>query len=378
MKIIHITPDVNFATKFVLPVAAIQSVNDNEVTVFTYSNEYRGSGRSVKDLELQYPTICFFELNIKVRANFRSYLKSLLRLISKIKRVRPDVVVFHTSLDSFFPLMIVRVLLKNAKLIYFNHGVTFLGYRALLRIFFKIIEISNLSCAQLSLTISPSMREALLDVAPGSSSVVLVNPGSACGIELISNDFDKIVRMRAATREALGIPKDELVVIYVGRPVKRKGFFDLLAAWHVFEGKPQHRLLLLGPSRTDKVDLAQTMPSNIHFLGYQADPNPFYLVADVLCIPSYHEGLGYCYLEAAAAGCVPISCNIPGPTDFIQHRETGMTCNINDPQSIADSLSLLLSDRSLREYLARNAFAKALTFDRSKIAPRIVEVLRGD
>jgi len=378
MKIIHLTPDLNFAIKFVLPIADLQSASDNEVTVFTHSNEYRGAGCFFEDLRFNYPKIQFINLNIKVRLNLVSYLKSVSNLVSKLKSIDPHIIIFHTSLDSFLPLMAARVLMNNTKLVYFNHGVPFLGYGFPLHNIFKLVETINLSSAQLKLTISQSMRASLLHLDPKNNDVILVNPGSACGIQLISTDYDIILRMRAEARDALGIPKDEMVVIYVGRPVKRKGFYDLLAAWNAFEGKPQHRLLLLGPSEADRAKLSINISPNVHFLGYQSDPNPFYLAADVLCIPSYHEGLGYCYLESAAAGCVPISCNIPGPTDFIQHGQTGMTCAIGDPRSIADSISRLLRDKRLRDYVARNAFSQALTFDRSTLAPKIVDALRGN
>lgn len=377
MKIVHLTPDLNFAIKFVLPIADLQSADNNEVTVFTHSNEYGGSECFSEDLRFKYPKIRFIYLNIKVRLNLVSYLRSVLNLVAVLKSIDPDIIIFHTSLDSFVPLMVSRLFMNDTKLVYFNHGVPFLGYGFPLLNIFKLVEKINLSSAQLRLTISPSMRMNLLHLAPKNSGVILVNPGSACGIQLISTDYDLILRMRAEARDALGIPKDEMVVIYVGRPVKRKGFYDLLEAWDEFEGASKYRLLLLGPSETDRARLSINEYRNVHFLGYQSDPNPFYLAADVLCIPSYHEGLGYCYLESAAAGCVSISCNIPGPTDFIQHGETGMTCASGNPRSIAESISRLLCDKKLRDYIARNAFSQALTFDRSTLAPKIVDALRG-
>jgi glycosyltransferase involved in cell wall biosynthesis len=378
MKIIHLTPDLNFAIKFVLPIADIQSVDGNEVTIFTHLNEYAESEHIAEDLESRYPEIHFIKLNIKARLNLISYLKSLLRLISELISIRPDIIIFHTSIDSFVPLMVSRVLIKNAKLVYFNHGVPFLGYGFPLHSIFKLVEAINLRSAQLSLTIGRSMRESLVHLAPRNNDVFLVNPGSACGVQLISTDYDLILRMRTEARKALGISNNELVVIYVGRAVKRKGFYDLLEAWNVFEGRRDYRLLLLGPSETDRARISGNISANVHFLGYQSDPNPFYLVADVLCIPSYHEGLGYCYLEASAAGCVSICCNIPGPTDFIRHGETGITCTCGDPQSIADSISQLLCDNKFRDYLAKNAFSQAITFDRSTLAPKIVDAIRSN
>ena len=370
MKIVHLTPDLNFAIKFVLPIAEFQSVDGNEVTICTHSNEYWASGQDFESIRLEYRQFRFVKLNLKIQLNAFIYLQSVGKLIRELRLIDPDIIISHTSLDSFIPLIVSRFV-TNAKLVYFNHGVPFLGYGFPLRTIFKFIEVINLRTAHSTLTIGQSMKACLTPLVSDNKSVILIPPGSACGIQLITSDYEKIVRMRTETRHALGISKDEQIVIYVGRPVKRKGFFDLLEAWDAFKDASNYRLMLVGPAETDRVRLNKRLSSNVHFLGYQSDPTPFYLVADVLCIPSHHEGLGYCYIEASAAGCVPICSNIPGPTDFVKHGETGMTCRRGDQQSIADSISIMFSDKQLRERLARNAFLQALSFERTALVPKI-------
>jgi len=141
--------------------------------------------------------------------------------------------------------------------------------------------------------------------------------------------------------------------------------------WGKFFNEERTRLLLVGPSGEFGENNNEFNGSNIYFLGYQADPTIFYLVADVLCIPSHHEGLGYCYLEAAAAGCVPICSDIEGPTDFVKNRFSGLTCKIKDAKSIRDCIGELLYDRDLRERLAFNAFQSAIAYDQEVIAPKV-------
>lgn len=220
------------------------------------------------------------------------------------------------------------------------------------------------------------MRDALSKISPFGKTPALAQPGSACGIVLIDSDFDKIKQLRTTTRSKYNIPNDKFVVLYVGRPVKRKGFFDLIDAWGKFRDDPCSILLIVGSTRTDVAKIGEDLASNIIFFGYQPDPTPFYCLADVLCVPSHHEGLGYCYIEAASAACVPICADIPGPTDFVIDRINGLVCRVSDPCSVAESILLLKEDRKLKERLAKGAFDTSLAFDRVDLAPKVCDALQ--
>jgi len=52
----------------------------------------------------------------------------------------------------------------------------------------------------------------------------MISPGSACGIPLVSREYSEVILKRQEARQFLGIPQDEKVVIYVGRPVSEKVF----------------------------------------------------------------------------------------------------------------------------------------------------------
>ncbi len=368
MKIFHITPDYNFAIKFVLPVA-IEHVRENhQVKICTHRNEYSSTnfkGPSSFENEVE-----IFDCNVKVRRNFISYLYSIFMLLKEVRSFSPDIVVSHTSIDSFFPLMFIRLFSKK-RIVYFNHGVPFLGYSSWMRFLLRVAESLNVRSAHQVFTISAAMKRHLISVASDNDSVKMISPGSACGIPLVSREYSEVILKRQEARQLLGIPQDEKIVIYVGRPVFRKGFFDLLNVWVKFFTEEKTRLLLVGPSGEFRKNNNEFNGSNIYFLGYQADPTIFYLVADVLCIPSHHEGLGYCYLEAAAAGCVPICSDIEGPTDFVKNGFSGLTCKIKDINSIRDCIGEILYDRDLRERLAFNAFQSAIAYDQAVIAPKV-------
>ncbi|MBU1102183.1 glycosyltransferase family 4 protein, partial [Patescibacteria group bacterium] len=83
---------------------------------------------------------------------------------------------------------------------------------------------------------------------------------------------------------------------------------------------------------------------------------PKYLaISDVFVRPSLSEGLGNSFLEAMAAGVPIIGTKVGGIPDFLRDGETGLFCEARNPQSIAEKITLLLSDEILRQRLIANA-----------------------
>jgi glycosyltransferase involved in cell wall biosynthesis len=62
------------------------------------------------------------------------------------------------------------------------------------------------------------------------------------------------------------------------------------------------------------------------------------LAGDVFCLPSWREAFGIMYAEAMSLGKFTIGCRGQGPSDFIQHLETGYLVEPRSSTSVADAL----------------------------------------
>lgn len=58
------------------------------------------------------------------------------------------------------------------------------------------------------------------------------------------------------------------------------------------------------------------------------------------------EAFGIAYIEAMACKSPVIGCEGEGPSEFVDHRETGFLVPPNDPEAITDILTDLLDDPS--------------------------------
>lgn len=100
----------------------------------------------------------------------------------------------------------------------------------------------------------------------------------------------------------------------------------------------------------------------VKFLGFVPHKEiPDYLsVCDIFIRPSRSEGFGNSFIEAMAAKLPVIATPVGGIPDFIDDNETGVFCAPNNPQSIANSVNLILTNNNLRENIVRNAYNRVV------------------
>lgn len=186
-------------------------------------------------------------------------------------------------------------------------------------------------------------------------------------------------QQREEQRKELGYKTDDKVIITTSRLVVKNGVGDLLEAMRYL---PENvKLLVIGSGPLERALKLQTtnykLQTRVQFLGYiPHDELPAYLhTSDVFVRPSLSEGLGISFLEAMAAGLPVVATPVGGIPDFLTDRETGLFCEPHNPKSIAEQVTLLLSDTALRNKVIANASALVREdYDWDFIAERMGEV----
>ncbi len=114
-----------------------------------------------------------------------------------------------------------------------------------------------------------------------------------------------------------------------------------------------------GPERAALQRLAEKLDceAQLHFTGQlpHAEALAEILAGDVFCLPSWREAFGVVYLEAMALGKPVIGCRGQGPSDFVQHGETGLVVEPRSAPAVADALAVLFGDECLRTRLGASA-----------------------
>lgn len=145
-------------------------------------------------------------------------------------------------------------------------------------------------------------------------------------------------------------------IITASRLVEKNGVADLIEAFKILNDSSA-KLVIVGDGQ-----LAGNLKSraqgfeNISFVGTAPHEKlPEYLSsADIFVRPSFSEGLGTAFLEAMAVGLPVIGTRVGGIIDFIVDGETGLYCEVNNPEDLASKIKLLFNDESLRKKLIEN------------------------
>lgn len=141
--------------------------------------------------------------------------------------------------------------------------------------------------------------------------------------------------------------RGQILVLYAGRLVPRKGVDHLLRAWtRVAPAHPDARLLLLGegPLRQELEALARALGAvNTARFGGGVDNVAEYLrAADLFVLPSLQEGMPNALLEAMATGVRCVATRIGGVVDVVGEGHSVVLVPPAHPGALAGALGLCL------------------------------------
>jgi glycosyltransferase involved in cell wall biosynthesis len=156
------------------------------------------------------------------------------------------------------------------------------------------------------------------------------------------------------------------IILFVGRITEAKGTYNLIEAFRdpISARFEDAVLVLVGvPEEPERLQCALKSLGGkaIHLDNVETEDLPaFYSHAYVFVGPSRHEPFGAIFVEALACGTPVVSVAKGGPLEIVEPETTGLLCPDNCPGSIAQALERLLSDRNLRDRMARLARASVV------------------
>ena len=151
---------------------------------------------------------------------------------------------------------------------------------------------------------------------------------------------------KAGARAALGIGREELVVLCPGRLSRQKGQDVLLAAWRKLAPNASAARLIFVGDGPEGDDLRRDAPAEAIFAGHQEDLAPWMHAADIVALPSRWEGMSLVLLEAMACGCSIVSTDVSGAREAL--GGAGGIVPVEHPEALARALSDRLRDPELR------------------------------
>jgi glycosyltransferase involved in cell wall biosynthesis len=296
-----------------------------------------------------------------------------------IRRYRPDVIHTHLSKAGLLGRS-VAMATSRAVRVHTFHGTVFGGYfgattsgaivraeRFLGRHTDAVVALSDRQRAELEdFAIAPKERIHVIPLGLPLERFAPARGGEA----------------RQASRSALGIPPDAVVVLALGRLVPIKRLDRLVDAMAIVAPMvPDIRLYFIGDGSEREALEAQVtaagLAERVAFRGWSSDAPAWYGAADLVALTSDREGTPLALIEAAAAGRPVVATDVGGVSDVVVDGRTGFVVAPDDVRGLADRIIQLARAPDLRAAMGRDAPAQAATYDAGRLVSDLDALYRA-
>lgn len=179
-------------------------------------------------------------------------------------------------------------------------------------------------------------------------------------------------------------PKDGPVTIVLpARLLRDKGVVEFVEAGRILRAqRVALRLVLVGgldpgnPAGITKAELdAWVRAGDVEAWGHRTDMPEIFAQANIVCLPSYREGMPKVLLEAAACGKAIVTTDVPGCRDAVANGHIGLLAPPRDAAGLAWALKVLINDPERRRILGGLAAAHArANFSEDRVLQQHLEV----
>lgn len=177
-------------------------------------------------------------------------------------------------------------------------------------------------------------------------------------------------------REELALPRDERIVLHLGRLVPRKGADNVVrgfARW-VKATSVRGRLYIVGGEtdrpcraatpeigRLEQIAAEEGVESLVHFAGRagRGALRYWYSAADVFVTTPWYEPFGITPVEAMACGTPVIGSAVGGIKHTVENGRTGFLVEPNAPEHLADRLRWFFKQPETRRQMSNAAIERA-------------------
>ncbi len=169
-------------------------------------------------------------------------------------------------------------------------------------------------------------------------------------------------------------------ILYFGTIEPRKNLVGLIKAFELLRGKYKIKLVIAGARGWLYQDILQAAQESkysqdIIFTGFieEADKPALYNLAQLFVYPSFFEGFGFPPLEAMACGLPTVVSHASSLPEVV-----GQGALMVDPYNIDElawAMETALTDKDLREQLAKKGISRAKKFSWSKCARETLKII---
>lgn len=286
-------------------------------------------------------------------ANLVQEIKTIYKLFSLYKEIKPDIVHHITIKPILYGTLVARLVNINAIVNAFSGlGHVFTANGLKIKIIRNFIQLAYRVILR---------HQNMVSIVQNNDDMIFLQKKSIIKkhqtvlIEGSGVDLNKF----QPTAEPLDTP----VVILPARLLKDKGVVEFVEAAIILSSKELNiKMVLVGdvdsgnPSSVTQQEIKAWTKSNIiEHWGYSSNMCHTFKKANIVCLPSYREGLPKSLIEAAAAGRAIITTDVPGCREMIDNKApNGILVPAQNSAELAEAIADLIMNKHNRLQMAKN------------------------
>lgn len=305
-----------------------------------------------------------------------AFLGLIFRLIFKL--ISKKYHVYHTpsqSQEGFFrdfPIVFLSKLL-GSKVVVHIHGGNYDGFYESQSKFFRYLIRKMLMMTDNIIVLSDNLKK-MLDFEPKLGSKIKVVP-NGLPFEMNNNVSEK---------KQLPTNKQESInLIYLSNLIESKGYLDVLEATEILVNRfgyniktdfcgefiqydDAQRFKKLVDAKAYFFDFieSENLRQNVYYQGVIEDKAKRELLqkAHFFVLPTHYknEGQPISIIEAMANRCVVLTTNYRGISEMIEHKESGIFVDFNNPENIVEQIHSLVQNPLEYEKISQSGHQKYL------------------
>lgn len=178
-------------------------------------------------------------------------------------------------------------------------------------------------------------------------------------------------------------PAGDPVILLTARMLQDKGIRELVEASRILKRRGKSAKIILAgmldpgnPTAIAETEIRAWEKENlVKWIGPQSDIPKLLAQAQIVCLPSYHEGLPLSLIEAASCARPIVTTDVPGCREIVQDGWNGLLVPAKNAQALAEALQKLLQDSALRKQMGENGRKMVLEkFTQEIIIPQTLKV----
>lgn len=245
-----------------------------------------------------------------------------------------DVIHAHGIIGGIIGFYLKKI--KNIRLVISTHAIYGLKINSITS---KLLKTLFTSCDKVLAVGEPS-RDELIKIGVDSEKVE-IHPNW-----VDQDQYRKYTKLEA--REILSIPKDEFLILFIGRMIEIKGELILLEAAKILDNNYNIKFVFIGSGPTEnKIIECQSKKIKIIRNASEEIKNLYLNAASLFCSPViYDEGYATVYLESISSG-LPVVTTNRGCIPYFLDQSVAYFMDEVNPKLLAEKISDIYNNYNL-------------------------------